>query len=441
MVCALTCLLITSTSVSVAGKDTADPTNRIFLVGDSADWVDTGLFVRSQDFLTIRAGSEICFSGSNDDACVRAEGWPRETYADEWSDDAAACTDPFPEWNHATLIARVGEDVFPVGKTTQIEFKEGPLELSINDCSFEGDHRNDGQFSVVVVVENPVALAARRGRQAIAGAIEAMGGEKAIRRVVSLGAEAECTAPDGSRFTTEVLSLNPDRTLFRQTTEEGAAEWLAIDDKAWRLDRERGRRKPESKKMREMIRSHEFHLTLFELESRFQNHTLPLEEEGEPEEVEAEPVTDCKLIEMEDLFGAPASVCLDPESSMPLRLIYQPAGQKKELPIEIELERWREIDQVQFIEAFTLRQGEEVFTYEYGRIEPNSIGQAVFKEVSERAFAEIRKRNKGKGLEDGESLEDGGGPENDESLENPEALEAAEESEEADSDGSGSTGS
>lgn len=406
------CLLILAPGSAQAGKDKVDPENRIFLVGDSAEWVDTDLFVRPQDLLTVRAGSEVCFSGADDDACVRADGWPRRSYAEEWSADAAVCNDPFPEWNHAMLIARVGEEAFPVGKTTQIEGKEGPLQLSINDCSFEGAHRNDGQFSVVVVVENPVALAARRGREAIAAAIEAMGGEKPIRQVNSLAVRADCTAPDGSEFSTEVLSIRPDRTLFRQTSDGMTAEWVAIDDKAWRLDRERGRRKAESKKMRETIRGHEVHLMLFELDSRFQAHTLPLE-----------PAADCNLIEMKDLFGAPASVCLDSESSLPLRLTYQPAGQKKEPPIQIELESWREIDGVSFVEAFTLRQGDEPFTYQYDTIEPNAVDQATFKEVSERAFAEIRKRNKGKGLED------------------PEVPEAAEESEGSESEESGATGS
>jgi len=397
--CALFCLAALATAPVVAGKkDTADPKNRIFLVGDSAEWVDTKMFVRSVDYLTLRAGSEVCFSGGNDDACVRADGWPRESYAEEFAEDAATCTDPFPEWNHATLLARVGEEVFPVGKKTVIEGQEGELHLSINDCSFEGTHRNDGQFSVVVVVENPVALAARRGREAIGAAIEAMGGEKPIRRITSLAARAACTGPDGGEFTTEVLSILPDRTLFRQSSEAGSAEWVAIGEKAWRLDREKGRRKAESKKMRETIRGHEFHYLLFEVLSRFQNHTLPLEpvDPLAPETPLApEGGDDCKLVEMEDLLGAPASVCLDPESSMPLRLRMQPAGAKKELPLEIELESWREIDEVLFLETFTLRQGEEIFTYAYETIEPNAVQQGVFKEVSERALAEIRKRAKG----------------------------------------------
>ena len=173
----LFCLLVAASAPLAAAKDSADPKSRIFLVGDRAEWLDTGMFVRPVDYVTLRAGSEVCFSGGDDDACVRAVGWPRESYAEEFNEAAAACADPYPEWNHATLLARVGEEVFPVGKGTVIEGQEGALQLSINDCSFDGPHRNVGQFSVVAVVENPVALAARRGRQAIEAAIEAMGGK------------------------------------------------------------------------------------------------------------------------------------------------------------------------------------------------------------------------------------------------------------------------
>jgi hypothetical protein len=384
-------------------KEKPDPTNRIFLVGDRGEWVDTGLWVRPQDLLNLRAGSEVCFSGDDLDSCVRAEGWPRESYEERWSGDAAACEDPFPEWNHAALVAKVGDEPILVGKKTEIENLEGPLLLTVNDCSFEGAHGNDGQFSVVVVIENPVALAARRGRQAIEAAIEALGGEKAIRRVQSLRAHAQCTGP-GGEFTTEVLSRLPEQVLFRQSSEQGSMELLMVGDKAWSIDRELGTRKDLSKKMREFIRGHEFHYMLFELATRFEEHTLPLAAEGDEPSPEsatdqaldpvAWPPTECELVEMRDLLGAPAAVCLDPETSMPLHLRYQPAGDKKAPPILVELEDWREIDEVQFLEAFTLRHGEEVFTYRYDEIEPNSVERQAFKDVSERALKEIRKKNK-----------------------------------------------
>lgn len=377
-------------------KEKPDPVNRIFLIGESPEWIDSSLDVRPQDHLTVRAGAEVCFSASNPESCVRAGGWARESYATEWPESAAECNDPFPELNHAAVVARVGEEVFEVGRSTLVEGKEGRLELTINDCSFEGEHRNEGNFSVIIVVENPAAWAVRGGTDLIDEAIEAMGG-KAINQVGSLAVKADCTGPTGP-FTTEVFTIRPDRTLFRQSADGATMELLAVRDEAWQIDRELGKREKLSKKNLAMIRGHEFQLVLFELDERFQNHTVPVVEEGEgaSEETtaEAENEDSCVLVLMEDLEGLPASVCLDPDTKLPVRLIHQPPGAKKQLPIVIELERWLEVNDVQFLAGFTLRQGEDAFTYAYTEILPNSVGRSVFKEISRSALEETRRELK-----------------------------------------------
>ena len=413
---------------SVDSKEAPDPVNRIFLVGDRLDAIDTGIRVRPQDLVTIRAGSQVCFSGGDEESCVRADGWPRATYAESWPGDAAACDDPFPELNHATVVAMIGEESIPVGKQNTVSGKEGRLLVGVNDCSFEGEFRNEGQFSVVIVLENPTALAARTGRELIDSALDALGGG-AIRGVSSLGVRAACTGPGGP-FTTEVLSIFPDQTLFRQSSEEGSIELLAIGDEAWRIDRERGRRDP-AKKMLTMIRGHEFHAILFNLDTRFTDHTVPMPREGEDEaggesDSEAGGVNDCVRVEMRDVYGAPAAVCLDPESHLPVRLSFQPGGKKKEPTIEMELESWTEIDGVRYLEAFTLRQADDVVTYAYEEIRPNSVERAVFREVSPSALREIRRRLKQGADEEGSeqpeaSASDSEGPEN---PEDPEANEA-----------------
>ncbi len=394
---AAACFLLLLAPAGARSGESPAPVNRIFLVGDRAGWLETGLKVRPQDQLTIRAGSQVCFSGGREESCVRAAGWPRETYAEAWGGDAAACEDPFPEWNHGTVIAMIGEEPIEVGRQKEVTGKEGLVRLAINDCSFDGEYGNRGQFSVVLVVENPTALAARGGRELIESALDALGG-KAIRAVQSLGARAACTGPDGS-FTTEVLSILPHQTLFRQSSDAGTAEWVAIGEEAWRIDRALGKRES-ANKMVPVIRGHEFHAMLFELDTRFKNHTLP-ETPARPAEDGVETAAaggdgGCLRVEMEDLYGAPAAVCLDAESYLPVRLSYQPAGRKKEPALEIELESWTEIDGVQYLEAFTLRHGEERFTYRYEEIRPNGVDRSVFKEVSPAALREIRRRLKEK---------------------------------------------
>lgn len=381
-------------AVSAQGKETPDPVNRIFLVGDSGAWVDTRVNVRTQDHLTVRAGSEVCFSGGRAESCVRSVGWPRESYAESFPGDAATCEDPFPEWNHGALVAMVDEQPILVGRQTVVNGLEGRLFLAINDCSFDGEFRNQGQFSVVIVAENPTAHAARSGRDLIESAIAAMGG-KAIGGIKGLRVRAACTGPGGS-FTTEVITLEPEQTLFKQSSAEGSVEWLALGDKAWRIDRELGERESADKRLR-TIRGHEFHNLLFHLDERFQGHTIPLPAAADNEhggDAPAAESDDCVRVEMLDLYGAPAAICLDPETSMPLRLSFQPDGKKKEPTIEMELESWREIDEVKYLEAFTLRQGDEVFTYRYEEILPNAVSRANFSAVSPRALKEIRKRLK-----------------------------------------------
>lgn len=395
-------LLLVLTPAAALPKESPDPVNRIFLVGDSAEWVETGLKVRPEDHLTIRAGSQVCFSGGREESCVRSSGWPRETYAGTWDGDAAACDDPFPEWNHAAVIAMIGEEPVLVGRQNTFAGREGLVRVAINDCSFDGEYHNEGQFSVVLVEENPTALAARSGRELIEGAIDAMGG-KAIRGVKSLDVRAACTGPDGSSFTTEVTSIFPDQTLFKQSSDAGAAEWVAIADKAWRIDRELGKRES-AKKMVRVIRGHEFHAMLFELDTRFGDHTVPRElEEGgtevEPEAPSSGDAVDCERVEMRDEYGAPAAVCLDPETLLPVRLSFQPAGKKKEPTLELDLQSWTEIEGVRYLQKFTLRQGDDAFTYDYQEILPNSVDRAVFKAVSPRALKEVRMRLK-RGSED-----------------------------------------
>lgn len=371
------------------------PKRRIFLVGGETTWLDTGLTVRPEDHLTVRAGSELCFSGGELDSCVRASGLERSVYESEWPEDAAACADPFPDWPHAALVAEVGGEPLLVGKELRIEGRDGELRLGINDCSTAGELGNEGEFSVVVAVADPAAWAAQLGRERIEQALEALGGD-AIDDFRSLAVRAACTGPGGP-FTTEVLSLRPDRTFFRQSSESGEIELVVRGEKAWRVDPESGLWKKQGKDVREFVRGHEFHLLFLELDRRFDRHTLPVGEDEPDEEpggaaaaagapVEAEgaasPVAGaepCVRVEMVDLQGAPAAVCIGEESGLPVWLEYQPGGRRKEPTLHLRPEGWREIDGVLYLEGFTLEHGEELFTYRYERIEPNAVDPALFR--------------------------------------------------------------
>ncbi len=360
-------LALPATLLGAKVPEPAEPLVKIVLVQGDRDWTDTGIFLRLEDRLTIRAGAVVCFSAGERDSCVRSAGWDRASYEARWPRDHAACADPHPEWNHAALLVELGGEVQPVGQQFELIGREGALRLGINDCSLSGDLHNEGAFSVVVTIEDPPAQAARRGRELIAAAIDALGGREALDAVKSLTVRAACSGPEGS-FTTEVFSLRPTRTLMRQSFGEERVELLVIGEQAWSVDREKGKRKKEPPRTREMVRGHEFQLIPFELDSRFRHHTFAgVDESG------------CARIEMADAANAPAALCLDPESHLPLRLSHQPAGRPKGETIHLELESWRRIDAVLYLEQLTLRQGEETITCRYESIEPNSVDSKLFR--------------------------------------------------------------
>ena len=63
-------------------------------------------------------------------------------------------------------------------------------------------------------------------------ALEAMGGADALAGIESLAVAADCTGPEGP-FNTEVLSIPPDRTLFRQTSDERFVQMVISGDDGW----------------------------------------------------------------------------------------------------------------------------------------------------------------------------------------------------------------
>ena len=126
---------------------------KIMLVPGGEPWTPTELMVLEKDRVTLTATGKVCFSAGDPKSCQGPEGWGRSQYVADWPDNANACDDPYPQFNHAMLIGKVGDDVFPVGASKVFTNREGPLELGINDCSFTGPFHNTGQYSVIIRVE------------------------------------------------------------------------------------------------------------------------------------------------------------------------------------------------------------------------------------------------------------------------------------------------
>ncbi len=228
------------------------------------------------------------------------------------------------------------------------------------------------RFRPQVVRQRVAELRTRQAGEAaelLQHSIGAMGGAEAISAVQSLGARAACTGPGGV-FTTEVLSLKPDRTLMRQSSPGGVTELYVAGELGWSKDPASGETKPLSRAMRDVVRGHEFHLLLLDLDERFTDHRATGRTEADGRA--------CLEVLMLDGYGLEAAACFDEKTHLPIALAYlPPPGTGTEL-IRITVEGWRRIDGVSYLAGFTLRQGEEVFTYRYEEIRPNSVEAELF---------------------------------------------------------------
>ena len=126
---------------------------KIVRIRGNQAWLNTGLRLRPQDRVTIKATGKVCFSNDEKQSCVDPDGWGVKNYATSWPDNANYCDDPIKSANHAALIANVGHPDFVVGRHLTFSGKDGTLYLGINDCTFKGPYHNSGEFSVVIVVE------------------------------------------------------------------------------------------------------------------------------------------------------------------------------------------------------------------------------------------------------------------------------------------------
>ena len=194
-----------------------------------------------------------------------------------------------------------------------------------------------------------------------------LGGRDAIESLRSLAAEADCTGP-GGEFRTRVESFRPGATYFHQVAGERTTEIWSTAERTWRRDADAGLAEL-GRGVRYFVRGHEFHLLLFELESRFSNHRL-----ADATEIHGRA---CRRIAMEDESGHPASICIDESDGMPIALEMNPPGAQG--PIRIRFDDWREVEGIRYFHSFELTEGPaRTFTYRYRSLEPDSVAADRF---------------------------------------------------------------
>jgi hypothetical protein len=207
-------------------------------------------------------------------------------------------------------------------------------------------------------------------RRLLSEAVAAQGPAAAIAEVESLTAVADCTGPEGSSFKTEVISLRPDRARFLQDFGEEKIDLTVAGQVGWSRDAKTGTVKPMTEGFIGVVRGHEFHLMFLELERRNRDPRLSGRDTvgGKP----------CLVVSATDDGGRPTSVCIDEKTKLPVRFSYEPSGGPKSQTIHVVPSGWIEIAGIRWINGFTLRQGDEVFTYRYASIRPNSADPKMF---------------------------------------------------------------
>ena len=199
--------------------------------------------------------------------------------------------------------------------------------------------------------------------------LEAMGGRGAIGKLESLSVVADCTGPNGA-FVTAVSSLRPDKVLFQQHAPQGTTELIVIGDQAWLRDQETGATQPVSAANAYFARGHEFHLWLLELDKRYHDHQLV------GEEMVAD--TLCHKLTMRADDDSLVTLWLDATTYLPHQWQYPlPAAFGGDV-LRYVLTAWRPVGGLTLFHAFTLYQGDTIFTYTYRSIELNSVDPELF---------------------------------------------------------------
>jgi hypothetical protein len=197
-----------------------------------------------------------------------------------------------------------------------------------------------------------------------------LGGKDAIDAVHSLAVEARCSGPGGP-FRTWIRSLRSGRAYMRQVSGRGTTEIWSTPRKTWTVNGDSGSRElgPE---MREFVRSHEFHLLLLELDSRFRDH--------EVNRLDSAGGEDCVRIVMKDEAANPASLCIREADGLPLFMELNPSSGAD--VIHVRFNDWVWIEGVRYFRSFTLTEGTDrtfTYTYKYVDISPNSVTEELFR--------------------------------------------------------------
>jgi ketosteroid isomerase-like protein len=203
-----------------------------------------------------------------------------------------------------------------------------------------------------------------------AALVQAMGGEKALKRVRNIKAVANCTSPQ-RRYKTEIYSARQDRLRFKQSPEGGKVFIGFVNGThAWASDPKTAEVSPLSKENAAMMRGHEFQMIPMVLRERYLNPVV--------EAVEDFAAKLCYKVRMTDELGKACHIFFDAKSKlMAGMIIANPTGDTGET-VRIVFHEWQQIGDIKLPVKITATDKKGDFNLNFYEISLNRLDPKIF---------------------------------------------------------------
>ena len=197
--------------------------------------------------------------------------------------------------------------------------------------------------------------------------INAMGGEKELRKIQSITALAKCVGPRGN-YTTEIYSMRGDRLMFKQVSANGEV-FLGYGngDLAWTKDQTTTHVFAIDKNYASMLRGHEFQMMAIVLPERYKSPIVEGEEYFAGKR--------CVKIRMIDQLNSPCQVYFDTSSRLLAGLVIV---DPRPDTVRVVFNEWKQINKVMLPSKVTATDKSGDWVLNFHDIKLNRIDEKIF---------------------------------------------------------------
>jgi hypothetical protein len=204
----------------------------------------------------------------------------------------------------------------------------------------------------------------------IENSLQAIGGRKAIAKVRSLQAIADCRGPNGN-YTTEIYSARNSRLIFRQVSANGNIYHGQTNGQVfWTKNEKGGDFSLADSRAAAVWRGHDFQLMAVEVAERFRDLALAGEEsfDGKP----------AFRLRGKDELGNPADVFFEKDSKLMLGFTAQNPFSREIETVRIVFNDWRQIGKLKLPSKVTATDQKGDFVLNFREIVLNKTDEKIF---------------------------------------------------------------